>query len=318
MLAFTSLTSCGDDNDEPGKNEPSNDESSQEGDENDPNNIGIVSIEVTSYNQDGVADGHTINYEITLTNGIPQNIFAIWKKTDEVMTLNNEVTTLNMEFTADRYDRDAVTSIRALSQTNSEWYGGKASDSGERVVSIKNGRAVSGWYKWDSDRLPTNWEATYNNNGYLASTKNDDGDGAGIWSTHTMTWTNDCLSQIVCTTEQYDPVTIEYADPSLKNLHSEFDINWILYDDDSLLYSSDGCYNVAAGDATTVFALCGFMGNPSKYLMTSIKEGVNNYNSFRMDYKENTSDRTVVTVTEYVHNVPTGYKEWTIRYQNIK
>jgi len=70
--------------------------------------------------------------------------------------------------------------------------------------------------------------------------------------------------------KNYDPITIEYADPSLKNLRSEFDINWILCDDDSLLYSSDGCYNVAAGDATTIFAVCGFMGNPSKYLITSI------------------------------------------------
>jgi hypothetical protein len=60
------------------------------------------------------------------------------------------------------------------------------------------------------------------------------------------------------------------------------------------------------------------MGNPSKYLMTSIKGGVDSYNSFKMDYKENTSDRTVVTVTEFVNNVPTGYKEWTILYQNIK
>jgi hypothetical protein len=287
------------------------DSDEDEGDDNDPvTNIGMVSIEVTSYNQDGVADGSTINYEITLTNGIPARIFAIWKKT-------NEETTLNMEFTADRSVRDAVTSIRAISQKDWEGYGRKGSESSERVVAIKNGRAVSGWYKWDSDRLPTNWEATYNNNGYLASTKNDDGDGAGIWSTHTMTWTNDCLSQIVCTTEKYDPITIEYADPSLKNLHSEFDINWILCDDDSLLYSSDGCYNVAAGDATTIFAVCGFMGNPSKYLITSINQPTS-YNSYRrMDYKENTLYRTVVTVTEFVHNVPTGYKEWTIYYFNI-
>jgi hypothetical protein len=274
--------------------------------------IGTVSIEVTSYNQDGVADGGTINYLITLTNGIPQEIRAIWENT-------NDVTRLNMEFTADRYDRDAVTSIRALSQKDWEGYGSKESESSERVVAIKNGRAVSGWYKWDSDRLPTNWEATYNNSGYLASTKNDDGDGSGIWSTHTMTWTNDCLSQIVCTTEKYEPITIEYADPSLKNLHSEFDINWILYDDDSLLYSSDGCYNVAAGDATTIFAVCGFMGNPSKYLITSITEydGKSSYSS-KMDYKENTSESTEVTVTKFVNNVPTEYKEWTIRYQNIK
>jgi hypothetical protein len=134
-----------------------------------------------------------------------------------------------------------------------------------------------------------------------------------------MTWANDCLSQIVCTTEKYEPITIEYADPSLKNLHSEFDINWILYDDDSLLYSSDGCYNVAAGDATTIFAVCGFMGNPSKYLITSITEydGKSSYSS-RMDYKENTSESTEVTVTKFVNNVPTEYKEWTIRYQNIK
>jgi hypothetical protein len=273
--------------------------------------VGTVDINVTSYNQDGVANG-TIRYSFTLTNGVPHRVSAYWEKT-------NAVTELNMDFTPDAYDRYALTSIRANSQQYFEGYGITESESGERVVAIKNGRAVSGWYKWDSDRLPTNWEATYNNNGYLASTKNDDGDGCGIWSTHTMTWANDCLSQIVCTTEKYEPITIEYADPSLKNLHSEFDINWILYDDDSLLYSSDGCYNVAAGDATTIFAVCGFMGNPSKYLITSITEydGKSSYSS-RMDYKENTSESTEVTVTKFVNNVPTEYKEWTIRYQNIK
>jgi hypothetical protein len=287
--------------------EEGDDEVSNAGD--DANAVGTVSIEVTSYNQDGVANG-TINYLITLTNGVPHRVSASWEET-------NEVHWLNMDFTPDAYNRDAVTSIRANSQQYWEGYGRTGSESGERVVNIKNGRAVSGWYKWDSDRLPTNWEATYNNSGYLASTKNDDGDGCGIWSTHTMTWTNDCLSQIVCTTEEYEPITIEYADPSLVNLHSEFDINWMLYDDDSLLLSSDGCYNFAAGDATTIFAVCGFMGNPSKYLITSITKN-DGESSYSTRYKENTSDRTEVTVTEFRNNVPTGYQEWIIRYENIR
>jgi hypothetical protein len=104
-----------------------------------------------------------------------------------------------------------------------------------------------------------------------------------------------------------------YADPNLKNLHSTFDLNWVLP-------TGLECYDFAAGDVTRVFAATGLMGNPSDLLLTAITEYTDDRNtySYRMNYKENTKDRTVVAVMEFSDDIQTGYKEWTILYENIK
>jgi hypothetical protein len=179
----------------------------------------------------------------------------------------------------------------------------------QHYAELKDGRAVKGWYQWDSDRLPTNWLATYDNAGYLASTMNND--GTSLWDTYTYSWKDGSLEKIVWTADKR--VVFTYADPNLKNLHSTFDLNWVLP-------TGLECYDFAAGDVTRVFAATGLMGNPSDLLLTAITEYTDDRNtySYRMNYKENTKDRTVVAVMEFSDDIQTGYKEWTILYENIK
>jgi hypothetical protein len=76
------------------------------------------------------------------------------------------------------------------------------------------------------------------------------------------------------------------------------------------------CYDFAVGDPSKIFAALGLMGNPSKYLITSITEyDGKTYYSYKMDYKENTTEKTVVTVNRFIDNSLDSYSEWTINYK---
>jgi hypothetical protein len=104
-----------------------------------------------------------------------------------------------------------------------------------------------------------------------------------------------------------------YADPDLKNLHSTFDLNWVLPRDLE-------CYDFAAGDVTRVFAATGLMGNTSRLLLTAITEYTsdNHTYSYRMNYETNTTDQTVVVAARFVDDIQTSYHVWTIEYYNIE
>ena len=181
-------------------------------------------------------------------------------------------------------------------------------DSSEHYAEIVDGRAVGGWYRWAEDPVRTDWEATYDDDGYLVSTRNND--ASAVWDTYAFTWEDGKVKRIVSSGDRV--LTFTYADPTLVNLHRQFDLNWVLP-------SELECYDFAAGDITRIFASAGYLGEPSKLLITSISEsdGTTTY-SYRMTYKENTRDRTVVTVTYFVNDVQTSYKDWIIQYSNIE
>jgi hypothetical protein len=277
---------------------------------------GLVQIEVKRYvnaNGTGYSYAGTSNYELQYNDDLLIRFVATSR--DDMVDGAADNYCINTEtavFFWDGITKNDVKSVKVEGGTKVIYYPSgswKTCDDNEHYVEFKNGRAVKGWYKWDDDDRPSNWETTYNNNGYLAGTKSDDGDGSGEWSTHTLTWTDGCLTNIGCS-EKY-VTTITY-DASLTNQCPLLDLNWLLPTDLE-------CYDFAVGDPTKIFAALGLMGNSSKYLITSITEyDGKTYYSNKMDYKENTSERTVVTVNRYIDNGLDSYSEWTINYSNIK
>lgn len=169
-------------------------------------------------------------------------------------------------------------------------------------------RVTNGNYKWDDDSDASEWTASYDDSGYLKTTKNND--GTTTWDTYNFTWEDGNLKKISCTNGGV--ITFTYSDPSLQNLHSLFDINWVLPHDFEY-------YDFAAGDITKLFAISGLMGKSSKNLATEISE-YDGYHtrSCRMTYKANTAERTEVTVACFVDGVQNSYSDWEIRYTDIK
>jgi hypothetical protein len=273
-----------------------------------------VQIEVKRY-VNGAGNGYSydgsINYVLEYNGDLLITMISTWR--DDIVGADNYcINTKTAVFSWDDSTKNNVKSVKVEDVTKTTYYPSGREETGdynEHYVEFKNGRAVKGWYKWDDDDRPSNWETTYNNNGYIAGTKSDDGDGSGEWSTHTLTWTDGCLTNIGCS-EKY-VTTITY-DASLTNQCPLLDLNWLLPTDLE-------CYDFAVGDPSKIFAALGLMGNSSKYLITSITEyDGKTYYSNKMDYKENTSERTVVTVNRYIDNGLDSYSEWTINYSNIK
>jgi hypothetical protein len=278
---------------------------------------GSIIIEVQSYSNDNVSDIFYTTYHFEYQSDLPYRLVAEWR--DDIdpgpnPSADHDSYCLNYEttyFTWNGSNRNNISSVKVTSQDRVTYYPTERTeieDQSEHYAEFKDGRAVKGWYKWD-DEDRADWEATYDNAGYLASTKNND--GTSIWDTYTYSWKDGCLEKIVWTGDKR--VVFTYADSSLKNLHSTFDLNWVLP-------TELECYDFAAGDITRMFAITGLMGNPSRLLLTAITEyeSDNRTYSYRMNYKENTSARTVVTVMKFVDDVQYGYKEWTIDYYNIK
>ena len=260
--------------------------------------LGRIEIEVNrsvGYTYDG-----TTNYGLTYADGLPVYIYCAQKQADASDSYWRSERTARFNY----YD-DGVT-VSTETVVTSYPSGTTETGSSTHRAELKDGRAVKGWYKWDDESA--NWEATYDNAGYLASTKNND--GTSIWDTYTYSWKDGCLEKIVWTEDKR--VVFTYADPDLKNLHSTFDLNWVLP-------TGLECYDFAAGDNTRMFAATGLMGNPSNLLLTAITEYTSDRHtySYRMNYEVNTMDRTVVTVIEFADDIQTGYKEWTINYTNI-
>jgi hypothetical protein len=267
-----------------------------------------VQIEVKRYVTDAYSYDGTDNYVLLYNGDLLIKMTSTWR--DDIDGSDKYcISTETAVFRWDSDTKNSVKSVKVEGGTKVIYYPSLSwdtCDDNEHYAEFKNGRAVKGWYKWDDDDRPSNWEATYNNNGYLASSKNDDGDGSGEWSTHTLTWTDGCLTNIGCT-ENY-VTTITY-DASLTNPYPLLDLNWLLPTDLE-------CYDLAVGDPLKIFAALGLMGNPSKYLITSITEyDGKTYYSNKMDYKENTSEKTVVTVTRFINNSVDSYSEWTINYK---
>lgn len=278
---------------------------------------GFVEIKVDRYNENSgegyICDG-TTNYSLTYEAGRPVRYIARWRDDMAVMPgSNGDSYCMNVE--EYRFDWDGNTlqesqSVRVDGRTEITYYPSerKEYDTSEHYAEMKNGRAVSGWYWWPGeDDTRSEWSASYDTNSYLSVTRNND--ASPQWDTHTFTWENGCLKKIVSSYGR--TVTFTYADPDLKNHHTEFDVNWVIPRELE-------CYDFAAGDVSRIFASSGMMGNPSKLLFTEISESDGNTTvSYRMDYKVNTPSKTKVTVIEFVNGVQQAYSEWEIEYVNI-
>jgi len=279
-----------------------------------PIDHGTVEIEVNEYiDSGGIEFDGTTTYMLEYGNGLPLRMECKWR--DDIEGYDSYC--LNVEtynFTWDGNNRADAQNVKVDVQTEATYYPSERKeieDPSEHYAEVRNGMVVSGWYWWpQEDRYKTDWDASYDTNGYLVSSKNND--GADMWGTCTMTWTDGNLTKITSDDDSY--VTITYADPSLVNRHHEFDINWVLP-------AELECYDFAAGDISKIFPSIGLMGKASKSLITSITEyndsGAEVY-SYRMSYSENTKDKTVVKVMRFANGIQTSYSEWTIKYFNIK
>lgn len=174
-------------------------------------------------------------------------------------------------------------------------------------LDVNRDRVVSGTYHWDNDPA-SSWTASYDASGHLLTTGNND--ATSKWETFDFTWNAGCLTQMKSTFGGV--VNLVYGDPSLKNHHKRFDLNWVLP-------QNLECYDFAAGDITRHFAVCGLMGVPSKTLATEIVEKFDGRTvSSRITYKENTADKTVVTVTGFVDGKQRYYSEVEVKYTNVR
>ncbi len=287
-----------------------------------PINDGMIEIEVNRYNDnngEGFYHDGTYTYGLLYSNDLPVKMRSTWR--DDLASYpgapaDHDSYCINTEYTTfqwDGNDRTDVTSVRVDMQTKATYYPSERTeleDISDHFAEITNGRAVSGWYQWSREDLNrSEWTATYDSNGFLSSTKNND--ASPVWNTYTLTWTDSNLTKIVSEKEQ-ERISITYADPALLNLHKTFDINWVLPKELE-------CYDFAAGDITKVFASIGFMGKPSKNLITAIEEyDGSTTRSYRMTYSKNTKDETIVSVMHFVDGVQTSYSEWSIKYTNVK
>jgi hypothetical protein len=305
MLACTSIISCGGDEPDGGSDDEQgiidSNSGPDDGDDVDfpvgEDYYGNIVIEKIDYYRsgDGYACDGTTNYHLKYEDGRP------------VLIVNHQASA-NYSWESERrayfsYDDEGVMVNTETADIDSEGTG-----SSQHYAQLKDGRAVKGWYKWE-DEDKVDWEATYDNAGYLASTKNND--GTSTWDTYTYSWKDGCIEKIVWTANKR--VVLTYAFPDLENLHSTFDLNWVITPDIE-------CYCFAAGDDTRMFAATGLMGNQSSLLLTAITEYTSDSDtySYRMNYEENSLDRTVVTVMYFHNDIQYGYSKWTINYDNIK
>jgi hypothetical protein len=285
-----------------------------EGGVEDVEDYGYIEIVEESYYNDAygyVPDGSS-TYGFEYRSGRPYRM--VYESRDDLDSdpnspADHDSYCLNREITEFSWDLE---SVKVTMQNNVTYYPSgrtEIEDRSEHYAELQDGRAVKGSYKWDDEDNRADWEATYDNSGYLASTKNND--GTSTWDTYTYSWKDGCLEKIVWTGDKR--VVFTYADPDLKNLHSTFDLNWVLPTDLE-------CYDFAAGDVTRVFAATGLMGNTSRLLLTAITEytGDNHTYSYRMNYETNTTDQTVVVAARFVDDIQTAYHVWTIEYYNIE
>lgn len=170
--------------------------------------------------------------------------------------------------------------------------------------------AKSGSYEWTDEPGTARWIPSYSSKGYIEQMKQSDTDGDE--SVYFFTWKDDLLMKI----EEKgtgNTVTFSYANPSLVNLYSTFDLNWILGSLETL--------DFAAGDVTKIWASLGYLGMRSNLYATEISEYRKEDNityTCRMNYELHTSGQIEVNVAHLVNGVQESYKVWEFKFFNMR
>ncbi|MDE6151640.1 MAG: hypothetical protein K2G12_06615 [Prevotella sp.] len=279
-----------------------------------PDKLGSGTVEITKtmyYNQSADSENPTYFPEthtclIEYQDGKPLRMVSRWRE-----DLNsNSADSYCMAEQTWRFTWSGSEVVADCKTVNTYYPSGKVvvDEESRHYARLADGRVVEGNYKWSEDDKASDWTAAYDASGYLLNTRNND--GTTTWDKSDFTWGDGNVKSIKSTSGGV--VTITYADPALLNLHRQLDLNWIV--PSSLEY-----YDFAAGDVTRVFASFGLLGHPSKHLATEISENDGYHTwSCRMTYKENSAEKTVVTVSGFVNGRQSDYAEWEIKYNNIK
>ncbi len=176
-----------------------------------------------------------------------------------------EVTTVDITYSAGAIAYEITTTIDGVEQ--------KTKPSGSIV--LENGRAVSGTSIDYDDKGNDNiykyvstYTLTYDDNGYLVkSSRIEDGEDA---DDEVISWTNGCPTQVLWgytgSTQLIDKATYGNV-----NNWANLDLNWFLLD-------SEG-WDFAAGDPHKIFAILGYVGKRSTYLVSSMTDGAEAVNS---------------------------------------
>lgn len=280
----------------------------------DPDKLGSGTVEITTamyYNQSGDSENPTYfpethTYLIEYHSGKPLRMVSRWR--DDLTSGSGDSYYLAEETW--RFSWSGSEVVAESKTVNTYYPSGKVvvDEESRHYARLADGRVVEGNYKWSEDDKASEWTAAYDASGYLLNTRNND--ATTTWDKYDFTWGEGNVRSIRSTSGGV--VTITYADPALLNLHRQLDLNWIV--PGSLEY-----YDFAAGDITRIFASFGLMGNQSKHLATEISENDGHTTwSCRMTYKENSAEKTVVTVSDFVNGRQREYAEWEIMYHNIK
>lgn len=170
--------------------------------------------------------------------------------------------------------------------------------------------AKSGSYEWTDEPGKALWEPTYSQKGYIERMKHID--TTGEEHIYEFTWKDGLLMKIE---EQKtgNTVTFSYADPSLENLYSYFDLNWVLPTELETL-------DFAAGDVTKIWTSFGYLGTHSRLYATEISEYVKADNityTYRMNYELKSDRQIKVNVAHLMNGVQSSYKVWEIKFHNM-
>lgn len=289
---------------------------------------GFVEATCTTHYADSYDDGSgtATVYMLEYENGKPQRMRTSWReyipqaagvrqtlrghlhRTPHGRNSQDSYCTVSQQF-----DFNWTVSDVTIDMTESlEYYPSGDTEAGEtsRHYARFNGTAVTeGWFRWDEDEQRTDWALSYDEEGRIRSSRENDG-GSG-WSVYSFYWTDNNLTLIDCA--EWGQVSMKYGNPALQNLHAELDLNW-------LLPMELEVYDFAAGDITRLYPACGLTGKTSGLLITEITEKMNGdgTRTYRMNYRENTPERTLVTVSEYYNGTLRVYHEWEIVYHNVK
>lgn len=203
------------------------------------------------------------------------------------------------------FDYSIAGKVSAMIRIESTYYpsGRKEIEVSEHSLDLKDSRGVSGFYRWTGEP-DIHFEMTYDSAGYLKQSRNDD--GGNEWTTYGFAWSGGNLQSI---SGDGSKVELVYADSSLLNRIPVFDLNWVFPTDLE-------AYDFAAGDITRIWAVAGLLGKTSRNLATSITE-TDKYGTkraYRMTYRENTLEKTVVRVESFSDNQLNSYSDWEIKY----
>ncbi len=261
-----------------------------------------------SYQSDG-----TNYYELTLDAGMPREMIHIW--TDEIDNgsgQSGDSECKNRQVTEFSHDSNRI----HAKITDYERYlpSGREETTvvSHHYMDLFNNKrlAKGGSYEWTDDPGTAQWAPSYSQTGYIDQMNHRDTTGEEY--VYNFIWQDGLLMKIE---EQGtgNTVTFSYADPSLTNLYSTFDLNWVL---PSQLETLD----FAAGDVTKIWALLGYFGMHSNLYATEISEHRKEENltyTYRMNYELHTSGQIKVNVAHLVNGSQNSYKVWEFDLFNI-